>query len=107
MAILTPTQTAVGGTQVQMAAADVAGDSFEPGNLTFLVNNGSGGSITVTIVVPGSTRAGQAEPDITRAIPAGQQFAFGPFYNELADPATGRVGVTYSAVTTVTRALLR
>jgi hypothetical protein len=108
MAVLTPTQVTIAGVQVQKAAADVAGDSFEPGtNLKFHVFNGSGGAITVTIVVPGTTKYGQADPDVTRSIPAGQEWAFGPFGNDLADPTTGLVNVTYSAVTTVTRVLLR
>jgi len=108
MAILTPAQVQIGGTQVSKTAADVAGDSFEPGDkLKLHVLNGSAGAITVTIVTPGVTRYGQADPDVTRSIPAGQEWAFGPFGSDLADPVTGRVSVTYSAVTTVTRALLR
>lgn len=107
MATLTAAQTAIGGTQITKTAADVAGDTFDPGNVTLVVNNGSAGAITVTVVVPGNTKYGLPAPDVTRSIPAGQEFAFGPFPDDLADPSDGRVDVTYSAVATVTRALLR
>ncbi len=107
MAILTPVQQQVGGVQVQKTAADVAGDSFEPGGLTLLVVNGSGVAVTVTVVVPGSTKFGPDAPDVTRSIPAGQEWMFGPFDRDLADPTTGRVNITYSAVASVTRFLIR
>lgn len=107
MAELIPTQVQVGGVQVAKAAADVAGDTFAPGDVKLHVDNGSAGAVLVTIAVPGNTKYGLAQPDVTRSIPAGQEFVFGPFAADLADPADGLVHVTYDAVTSVTRALLR
>lgn len=108
MALLTPTQAKVTGSVVTLAAADVAGETFRPDDHVALwVLNGSGVSITVTVAVPGNTKYGQTQPDVAVVIAAGAAQAIGPFPADLADPADGLVHVTYSAVTTVTRRLVR
>lgn len=108
MALLTPVQAQITGAVSTLAAADVAGETFRPDDRAILqVTNGSGASITVTVIVPGNTRYSQAEPDIAVVVAAGTSRAIGPFPNDLGDPTTGLVNVTYSAVTTVTRALVR
>lgn len=81
-------------------AAAVAGDTAEVGPRRFLyVNNGSGGSITVTVATPG-TANGFAIADGTYAIAAGKMGLI-PLVSDFRG-TTGRATITYSAVTTVT-----
>jgi len=90
-----------------LVAATSGGDSFSPGDHNvFYVKNGSGASINVTIDVT-ATVYGLAAPDITVAIPAGDEAFLGPYpAGEVAQGSTGLCDVTYSAVTTVTVAVL-
>jgi hypothetical protein len=62
------------------------------------VKNGGGVSTTVTIPVPGTTQ-GQANPDISVSVSAGQERLFGPLVEGLYDPTFGGVlvGVTPTA----------
>jgi hypothetical protein len=89
------------------AAASGGGDAFSPGDRTvFVVKNGSGASITVTVDVT-ATVFGLAAPNIPVVIPAGQQAFLGPYpAGEVEQESTGLCDVTYSAVTTVTVAAL-
>lgn len=105
MATLTATQATVQGTAINYAPAGAGGDKFGPGaRRHFRVKNGGGSAITATVVVPGNTKYAQANPDITSAsIAAGAEFCFGPFPDDLGDPAdSGLISVTYSGVTSVT-----
>lgn len=91
-------------------AASGGGDTFDPDADTFLhVKNGSGGSITVTVVTPRSDpRTGLAEADAAVAVPAGAERMLGPFpFETFADPATGLGNITYSGVTSLTVAVLK
>ena len=106
MAALSPVQVAIGGTQIIKTPADVAGDTFLPGNVYLVVATGAT-ACTVGVVVPGNTKYGLAAPDISRAIPINDEYEFGPFPDDLADSATGMVNITYSAITAVNRALKR
>ena len=104
MADLTTTKIAVATGIVDLAAAATAaavgGDTALVGPNRFLyVNNGSGGSITVTVATPG-TVSGLAIADPTYAIAAGKMGLI-PLTNVFRG-ATGRAAITYSAVTTVT-----
>lgn len=102
MAALTVAQLTADGVVTAMVAAAGGGDSFaNTGDQIFEVNNGSGGSITVTIVTP-ATVGGRAVADVAAAVPAGQRWRFGPFDPALFNDATGSVQVTYSGVTTLT-----
>jgi hypothetical protein len=105
MATLAVQQIAVTGTAPTYAAATAGGDAANPQDRTCLhVKNGSAGSINVTLAVPGSTY-GQPNPDPVIAVPAGgDRFIYLP--PAVADPSTGLVSWTYSAVTSVTVALL-
>lgn len=107
MALLTPTQAKITGTVATKAAADAAGETFLPGDHALVILNGSGSSITASVVVPGNTKYGQAQPDVAVTIAAGVETVIGPFPDDLADPADGLVHVTYSSVATVTRRLVR
>jgi hypothetical protein len=107
MALLTRQQASLAGTVITYSAADAAGDTFRPDDhLELRVRNGSAGAITVTIVTPGNTKYGQAEPDIPVSVAAGAEVAIGPFPTGLADPTDRLVDVTYSAAASVTVALV-
>lgn len=86
-----------------LAAASGGGDSIAPNDRGFLeVKNGSGATITVTMIVPGNTKYGLAQPDPTYAVIAGATAKIGPLPSDLANPATGLVDFTYSGVTSLT-----
>lgn len=107
MATLAPQQIAVTGTTVTFAAASAGGDSAAPDDRTFLrVKNGSGSSINVTLAVPGSSY-GQTNPSVVVAVPATTGDVSIDLPSQLASPSTGLLAWTYSAVTTVTVALVR
>lgn len=104
MADLAIQRGSVTGAVVTMAAASGGGDTM-PSGASLLVRNADASSKTVTIAVPGS-KYGQARPDFSLAVPAGAIARFGPFPHDLADPADGKVHITYSAVTSVTVAAI-
>ncbi len=108
MALLTPQQAKPAGQVLTLAAAGAGGDTFKASrNVALEVRNGSGASITVTVDVPGNDAYGQARPDLAVAVAAAATSVIGPFPSDLEDPATGLCKVTYSAVTTVTVALIQ
>lgn len=107
MATLTTKSIAVTGTDPTFVAANAGGNEVQPHHSGFLhVKNGSGASVTVTVAVPGTTKYGQAEPDVPVVVPAGGDRVIGPLGYDLADPTDGLVHVTYSAVASVTVASL-
>lgn len=101
MAALSTQKLVDAGTPPTFGAAG-ASDTAEVGNggNTFLVvKNGSAGSVNVTIVVPGNTTYGQANPDPVIAVAAGAE-KWIPLRKEYADAAVAGVGrctVTTSA----------
>jgi hypothetical protein len=105
---IVPTLT---GAVLALSAAPVDGDILSPGDTYLIVNNGSGGSITVTIQTT-ATKGGLDVADAGGPVAAGVQRVFGPLPSSLfaqaSDAVTGpnKVLVDYSAVTTVTRAVL-
>jgi hypothetical protein len=107
MALLAPQAIPVTGLTPSFAAASGGGDSCNPDDTVFLrVKNASGSSINVTIVTP-QTLYGQAVPDVVVAVPATTGDVLIDLPASLADPSTGLVSWTYSAVTSVTVALIR
>lgn len=94
------------GLNLALAAA-ASGDTAKCGpGYTLLVNNGSASSITVTLAVPGNTSYGVATPDKTVTVPANQLWAI-PLLDVYRDPSTRQVAVSWSATTTVTRAVIK
>lgn len=86
-----------------LAAAAGGGDSIAPNDRgALVVKNGSGSTMTVTMIVPGNTKYGLAQPDPTFAVVAGAIAYIGPLPVDLANPATGLVDFTYSLATSVT-----
>lgn len=103
MATLTYQQAAATGATVTMAAASVGGDKVRPNsNGAVLVRNADASPHTVTVVVPGNTKYGQADPDVAVVVAAGAFKLIGPLPQDLADPTDGLVAFTYDGVTSVT-----
>lgn len=104
MATLTYQQvSAATGTAANLVAASAGGDKVLPNDRgALMVRNGSGSPINVTLLVPGNTKWGQAQPDPVIAVAAGATTLIGPLPTDLADPTDGLVAFTYSAVTSVT-----
>lgn len=101
MALLTHQPPKLAGTAITYVAAAAGGDTLgrtPAGSLR--VKNASAAAITVTVVTPGNTQYGQADPDVPVSVAAGAEVAIGPFPDALA--VDGVVSVTYSAVTSVT-----
>ena len=99
--------SAAAGTAITFAAAAGGGDTYKPTDdaSKLLVKNDSAGSIDVTIPVP-ATVAGLAVSSRVVAVAAGALKAI-PLLRVYADPADDLVDITYSAVTTVTVAIVR
>lgn len=106
MATLTTQQLAVTGNNPTYAICAGGGDTVEAtDDLIIHVKNADASSHSVTIAVPGSSY-GQDNPDVTVAIPAGEsRFALIP--KALADSTDNRVHLTYTAVTSMTIAVLK
>lgn len=86
-------------------AAEVGGDRVPPGALLH-VDNGSGGSINVTLVTPSTVDTDLAIADRVVAVPAtSRRFIRVPKISAYQD-VDGMVAVQWSAVTTVTFAVL-
>lgn len=103
MATLGYQQAKPNGVALNFVAAAELGDKIpaKP-HASVLVRNASGGSINVTVAVPGNDAYGTARPDFVVAVAAGATKAIGPFTSDLEDPSDGLVALTYSAVTSVT-----
>jgi hypothetical protein len=71
-----------------------------------LVKNGSGSPITVTLVTPGNVDGDLAIADRAVVVAAGVTTGI-PVTDRYMDPVTGLASITYSAVTTVTVAVIR
>jgi len=94
------------GVVVTMGAA-ASGDTAEVGeHCTLLVTNGDASSKTVTIAVPGNLDSGDAYPDKVITIAAGVTKAI-PLLPLYRDPTSGLAVLTWSATTSVTRAVIR
>lgn len=107
---ITPQAASTVGSTVTFEAANVLGNSFTPAHGRALhVKNGSGATITVTVPTPGNADVGLAIPDRTYTIVAGGHGVFGPGSPSVAGlyaQTDGTVNVDYSAVTTVTVAVI-
>jgi hypothetical protein len=105
MATLATQSITRAGAAVTPVAAAGGGDKFTPGPNTYLrLVNGSGSSITATVVTQGTDPAtGNAIADNPIVIAAGATREAGPWpYPAYAAPADGLAVITYSDVTTLT-----
>lgn len=106
MATLTAVTTLPTGVTFAPTAAAVGGDQFlNNGNERFYIKNASGGSITVTFA-PAGTPGGLALATYTVTVGAGVEKFVGPFSPQYFNNSSGYVTVTYSAVTSVTVAVI-
>jgi hypothetical protein len=104
-------KSSLGVADLNPTAPDALGDVVDPGTYLF-VDNGSGGSINVTVQTPGveGPGVGLAVADNVVAVPAGK---FAVIYLDpslyqrprSAGSDIGKVYVDYSAVASVTRAV--
>jgi hypothetical protein len=111
MAVLSVQSVGFGGLNYTAASADALGDSFANDGRTFLLfKNANASARTLTIAANDTTRPGFGPivtPDTTVTIPGsgtnGGLCIVGPFPTErFNDPTTGRVNLSYSAVTDLT-----
>jgi hypothetical protein len=106
MAEIPTFQPTVAGTPPTMAAA-ANGDVAPVGSgYVLIVHNGDGTSKTVTMAVPGDLETGVAYPDKAYTVAAGAD-AWIPLIRKYADPTDGKAHITYSALTSVTRAVVK
>jgi hypothetical protein len=103
MANIPHQQAVIGGKVLSGTTATAGPDTLTPDErVVLVVQNNDAGAVTVTVTVPGNTRWGVAEPDVTSvSIPAGSLAAIGPFPRALADPADNLVDVTSSSTSVV------
>lgn len=110
MAALTTQSIVDAGTAPTFSAAAATSNTAEVGNgknTFYVVKNGSGADVDVTITVPGTTDYGQPTPDPIIVVTAGQE-RWIPL-RKAYDPAdgTGRATITLEATASVTHAVIR
>lgn len=99
------------GLAANLTGPVIDGDIIDSGNVILYVKNDSGAPVTVTVQT-GATYQGYPVGDQTVSVPAAGFRFIGPLpagtFNQPTDAAVGagRVLVDYSAVTSVTRAVL-
>ncbi len=105
MAVLTAlTLARTGIDSVPTTAAAAGGDEADnpAGDIAFLVKNGSGAPITVTLNVRAAGPDNAVVTNPTVAVPAAGTRMIGPFPAAIYNDASGRAKITYSAVTSLT-----
>lgn len=106
MALIATQVPSVTGTAITMGAA-ASGDTAQVGDgMWLLVRNGDASSKTATLATPGNDVFGSAFADKVYTIAAGDIVPI-RLLKEYRDPSTGTVAITWSATTSVTRAVLR
>lgn len=107
MALLASQNINRAGIAPAYAAAAAGGDTFVPGQSTFLhIKNGSAGAVTATLVTPG-TVDDLAVADLAVSVPAAGERMVGPVTADLfRKRADGLADVTWSAAASVTVAVL-
>jgi hypothetical protein len=108
MALLAYQNPKPSGVALNFTSAAGGGDTIKPEeNGVLLVRNGDGTATTVTVVVPGDDKYGQARPDLTFSVAAAATAAFGPLPVDLGDVSDDLIDITYSKVTSLTVAAVR
>jgi hypothetical protein len=107
MSTIAQVQAKMTGTVLTATAATAGPDKVLPGdagsNVYVIVQNGSGGAITVPFANPGVTKYGQANPAVASvSIPAAGFAVFGPVQGDLAQVSDGLAQLTASSATSVT-----
>jgi hypothetical protein len=103
LTVITPTYA---GAVFSPAAAAGGGDKFvNTGNELLYIKNGGGSTITLTL--DAQTVAGLTITDPTVSITAGQEKIIGPFDPRYFTDSSGFLNLSYSAVTSVTVAVIQ
>lgn len=106
MALIAAQIPSIAGTAITMGAA-ASGDTCPVGEGVWLmVRNADASSKTVTLTTPGNDVWGVANEDKAYTIAAGDIVLI-PLLIQYLDTATNSVALTWSATTSVTRAVLR
>ena len=106
MATLTAIVPTYAGVSLGAAAAAVGGDKFvNTGNELLYIKNGGGSTITLTL--DAQTVAGLTITDPTVSVAAGAEKIVGPFDPRYFTDSSGFLNLSYSAVTSVTVAVIR
>lgn len=98
MSLRTPVNTAVGGTVITYAAADVAGDSYlNNGFQKVRFKNSTGAPLTVNVDSPNASNFGVVsnDNDIVLTVPANSEITAGPFTQARHNDVNGNVQMTY------------
>lgn len=114
MATLTPKAPTLAGTTLAPSSAAAGGDTFANprGTAMLYVKNGGGSSINVTLTAQQTKRPAEGPwpeatvPDVVVAVAAGVEKIIGPIPSAY-NTDTGNVAVSYSAVTSVTVAVIQ
>lgn len=107
MATLSVQDIVLTGLNPSYSSADVDGDEFVNDGRTFIhVKNGSGASINVTVDSQALCSQGYDHNAVV-AVPAAGERMIGPFAKDRFNDANNKVQATYSAVTSVTIAVLK
>jgi hypothetical protein len=105
MAVVATQSMTIDGSALTYSAASGGGDRFTPNTRTFMhIKNGSGSSITATLVTPGNVD-GLAIPDRAVVVPAGADRLV-PLPASTYASADGLGDVTWSLATSVTVAII-
>jgi hypothetical protein len=106
MATLTAIVPTVAGVSLGSAAAAGGGDKFlNTGNELLYIKNGGGSTITLTL--DAQTVSGLTITDPTVSVAAGAEKIVGPFDPRYFCDANGYLNLSYSAVTSVTVAVIQ
>lgn len=106
MALLTTQPVSLAGLAPTYTGAAAGGDTFQPGDRTFLhVKNGSAASITATVDSIALCNQG-VDHNAAVVIPASGERMIGPLAPDRFAGGAGVGAVTYTAVTTVTVAAI-
>ena len=107
MAALSTTVLPLAGATITFVAAAAGGDTCETGpGIVLHVKNGDATAHTVTLATPETVDGDLAVADRTVNVAAGAEVAI-PVTRRYRDPTTGLCALTYSAVTSVTVAVVR
>lgn len=108
MATLTTQSISTAGILPTYAAASGGGDAMVADSTSFLhIKNGTGSSMTVTLVTPATVDTTLAVADRAITVGANSEQMIAVPDSLYRDPATGLATITYSLATSVTVAAIR
>ena len=107
MATLSVQTVSLGGLTPSYVAAAAGGDEFPNSGREF-IHAKNGATVSQTVTVDSQAACNQGfDHDAAVAIPAGEERMIGPFPKNRFDDATGKVQITYSAVASLTVAIVQ